>query len=166
MGTLSMSEPNMRVLRLSRPKLRDGDVFVLSPGDGPFLFGRVIDADLPRTRAPMPESNLIYVYRYRSDKPAPDRSEMVPDALLIPPVYINRMPWTKGYFQNIDHWPLSDADLLDQHCFWSGVWEKYVDEKFNELPAKVDPCGHWALDSYRTFDDTVSEALEIPPAPA
>jgi len=85
------------VLKRSRKKPVPGDVFVLSPGDGRFLFGRVIRADLPRGRAPMPGAHLIYVYRHRSDDLQPARAELQPSALLLPPLFINQMPWTKGY---------------------------------------------------------------------
>jgi hypothetical protein len=45
---------NPRVLKRSRPKLQAGEVFALSPATERWLFGRVILADLPSGRAPMP----------------------------------------------------------------------------------------------------------------
>ena len=160
-----MGDPNLRVLKPSRKKPAPGDVFALSPGDGRFLFGRVIRADLPRERAPMPGANLIYIYRHRSDDTEPDRAELHPGALLLPPLFINQMPWTKGYFQTVANWPLSDADLVAQHCFLSASRGRYFDEDFNELPGPVEPCGDWGLHSFRTLDDELSDALGIPGAP-
>ncbi len=162
---MTVGEPNLRVLKASRKKPVPGDVFTLSPLDGLFIFGRVIRADLPRERAPMPGAYLIYVYRHRSDDMQPDRAELRPDALLLPPLFINRMPWTKGYFQNVANWPLTDDALVAQHCFLSAGRGRYFDEDFNELPGPVEPCGDWGLHSYRTLDDEVSDALGIPGAP-
>lgn len=96
-----MSEPNLRVLKPSGKKPIPGDVFALSPLEGMFLFGRVIRSDLPRERAPMPGANLIYVYRHRSGNLQPDRTELHAGALLLPPLFINQLPWTKGYFQSV-----------------------------------------------------------------
>jgi len=160
-----MSEPNLRVLKPSRKKPVPGDVFALSPLDGLFLFGRVIRADLPRERAPMPGAYLLYVYRYQADDLQPDRAELHPGALLLPPLFINQMPWTKGYFQTFDNWSLSGADLVAQHCFLSAGRGRYFDEDFNELPGPIEQCGDWALKSYRKLDDEVSDALGIPGAP-
>jgi hypothetical protein len=166
---VSLSDPNLCVLKRSNKKPLAGDVFALSPLEGLFIFGRVIRADLEEP-APMPGAYLIYVYRHRSDDMRPSRSELHPGALLLPPLYINRMPWTKGYFQTVDNWPLAGDDLVAQHCFLSVSWgpaspDRYFDEDYNRLPGPIEPCGIWGLQSYRMLDDAVSEALGIPSAP-
>lgn len=160
-----MSEPNLRLLKRSTTKPVRGDVFALSPVDGLFLFGRVIRSDLPRGLAPMPGAYLIYIYRGRSTEMQPQRSELRRSELLLAPLFINRMPWTKGYFQTVVNWPVSDEDLVAQHCFLSAGRGRYYDENFEELPGPFEPCGDWALHSYRTFDDELAEALKIPKAP-
>ncbi len=53
---------NLRVLRPSRKTLQVGDIFTMQLPDEKYLFGRVILADLPIERAPMPKSNLLYIY--------------------------------------------------------------------------------------------------------
>lgn len=58
---------NLRILRPSRKPVRTGDVFAMQVPDGTYLFGRVIEADITEpSRAPIPGSYLIYVYRHRS----------------------------------------------------------------------------------------------------
>jgi hypothetical protein len=158
-------QTNLRVLKPSRAKLRVGDVFAMLPPDDMFLFGRVILADLPRGRAPMPGANLIYVYRHRSSSKEPDRAALDPEGLLLPPLFINRLPWSKGYFETVAHWPLDKDDLLPRHCFrdWTG---DYVDESGERLPGPSEPCGDYGLHSYRTVDDEISDALGLERAPA
>jgi len=160
-----VSEPNLRVHRRSRKRPRDGDVFVMMPPDEKYVFGRVMGADLPRSRAPMPEATLIYVYRWRSQWKEPDRDQLNARGLLLPPIFINNLPWSKGYFETIGNSPLRGDDWLSQHFFWDALREVFVDENGRALPAPVEPCDDWALHSYRTFDDALSEALGIPPAP-
>ena len=157
---------NLRVLRRARPKLRPGDVFTLSPAVDRFLFGRVLLADLPSGQAPMPTANLIYIYAAEAREPTPaPLGQLVPASLLLPPQFINRMPWTKGYFQNVAHEPLRRGDLLRQHCFWDSVRKTYRDETGRVLSARYEPCGEWALGSYRLLDDLVSDTLGIERAP-
>jgi hypothetical protein len=43
-----MSELNLRKLRASRSSLRAGDIFAMQLSSARYLFGRVIEADIPR----------------------------------------------------------------------------------------------------------------------
>lgn len=157
---------NIQVIKPSRTAPRAGDIFAIRLPDGTHLFGRVIDADIqdPR-RAPMPGAYLIYVYDERSASMEVNASELTPRRLLLPPVFINKIPWTKGYFSTVKHVDLQPSDLLPQHCFWSAGRETYVDENRNPLPRESQPCGDWALSSYRWLDDQISDALGIPRVP-
>jgi hypothetical protein len=160
-----MSNPptNLQVLKPSRKKPAAGDVFAMQLPDDSYIFGRVIEADLQDfNRAPMPGSYLIYVYSVRSSEKQPDLGALLPDRLLLPPVFINRMPWAKGYFENVGHEDLSSRLLLQQYCFWDAARARYVDEKLIPLPRELQPCGDWGLSSYRWLDDQVSDALGIP----
>jgi hypothetical protein len=135
-----------------------------------FLFGRVIRTDLPNGKAPMPGANLIYVYGYRSDDMQPDPAELRPDALLLPPLFINRAPWIDGYFQTVANWPLTDADLVERYCFRRRSpldLEQFcfLDDERNELPGPIEPCGHWGLYSYRGIDNLISDVLGMERAP-
>jgi hypothetical protein len=132
-----------------------------------YLFGRVILADAPQDRAPMPGANLIYIYDRRSSVPKPEVSDLRPGRLLIPPLWTNRLPWTKGYFLTIEEQPLEKFDLLRQHCFSKvalspGKLGTFVDEAGRTLAHRTEPCGEWSLVSYRWIDDRVSDALGIP----
>lgn len=108
---------------------------------------------------------LIYIYRYRVASPKPDRAELTPDNLMLPPVFINKMPWTKGYFENVDCVDIAEKDILSRYCFWDGGREIYVDENRNEFPREFQPCGDWGLSGYRWLDDQISDALGIPRVP-
>lgn len=164
---LDMSDfrTNLQPLKPSRQKLREGDVFAMLLPDDRYLFGRVILADLARERAPMPGANLIYVYRHRSSTNEPDRGALHPENLLLPPLYINRLPWSKGFFETVAHWPLEAQDMRSQHCFLSAGRGTYFNEKGEELPGPVEPVGDWGLHSYRTIDEEISDALGFDRAP-
>ncbi len=158
-----MVSTNLRVLCPSRKKLRVGDIFAMQLPDERYLFGRVILVDLSGPpKAPMPRSNLLYIYKDLFDTKTPDIDRLAPDRLLIPPVFTNRLGWVKGVFEMIDNRPLQSSDLLPQHCFrdFSG---KYYDENMNLLPAPIEPCGSWGLASYLYIDDQVSQALGLAP---
>lgn len=56
----------------------------------------------------------------------PDLSELVLRQLLLPPVFINKMPWTRGYFLTVDHQPLRPDDELSQYCFWNAARSRFA----------------------------------------
>jgi Immunity protein 26 len=159
-------ETNFRVIRRSRKRPQAGDVFAMQILDRRYLFGRVVCADLPSGQAPAPEACLLYIYRILRDTKHIDPEELKRSDLLIHPVFSNRLGWTRGYFETIAHHPLQSRDVLERHCFWHFIREKYVDEHDQVLPEPIPPCGQWTLMSYRRIDDLVSEALGIPRAPA
>lgn len=118
-----MTDPqtNLKVLKRSRTKPETGDVFAMQLPDDSYIFGRVVGAELDPPLAPMPLAFLIYVYSVRSFEQQPDLGALLPDRLLLPPVFINRMPWTKGYFKNVAHEELKPHLLLRQYCFWDAA---------------------------------------------
>ncbi|WP_460853404.1 Imm26 family immunity protein [Nocardioides montaniterrae] len=153
-----MSEPqtNLRVLKASRKKPEPGDIFALQPARDLFLFGQVVLADF---YGPMPNTYLIYVYDHKSASSEPDLGKLVPERLLVAPLFINRIPWTKGLFENVTRREL-DGHVLQHHRFrdWNG---QVVDEHGEVSVARRGLVGQYALSSYRWLDDHVSDALGI-----
>lgn len=150
---------NLRALIPSRKALKPGDIFVLQIRDGEFVFGRVVRTDAKIKH--IGPTILIYVYRAC----AADKLRVPPldkDNLLIPPAMINRLPWSRGYFEVVEHRPLREEDVLLVHCFYDPFWEVYRDDDDRELPKRVEPCGVYGLCSYRTIGILVSKALGIP----
>lgn len=153
---------NLIALTKSRRAPQVGDIFVMQPPDGQFLYGRVISTNAK----PLGDEFLgvlIYIYRARSSvkTPVPELSR---EQLLLAPIMTNRLPWSKGYFEHVENHPLHGTDRLARHCFQNS-YGRYFDEVGNELTSPVQPTGRFALKSYRTIDDAISEALGIPLSP-
>lgn len=160
------TEMNLQPLKASRAQPEPGDIFAMLVPEGRYLFGRVILADLPQGKAPMPTSNLIYIYDVQaSEKAPPPVDALTPERLLIAPQFINRLPWSKGYFETVAHAPLLESTVLRRHCFWDAVRKIYRDETGATIGERIEPCGEWGLGSYRMIDDLVSDALGIPRVP-
>ena len=75
------------------------------------------------------------------------------------PLY--RVPWSKGYFEFLEHHDLGAMDRLRQHSFRDSRGFLF-DEQGARLTKEVPPVGQWGLQSYRTIDDEISKALGIP----
>lgn len=148
----------------SRKQLRPGDVFVVQMPDGRHVVGRVIRTDA--CVHSMQRVILIYLYRgtFESKSPPPPQ-HLSPSRLLVPPLLINRLPWSRGYFQTVAHWPLKPGGVLAQHCFFDHQLKRHVDEYGNPVLSPTTPCGELGLQSFRTVDDAISDALGIARAP-
>jgi len=161
---------NLQILSPSRRALRPGDLFVMRLPEELHLFGRVVSIEAWAGWR-MPHAILIYIYDTKihdtkSDRPAPPkRAVLRRDRLLVPPIMTNRLPWSRGYFETIDHMPLQPGDVYRPHCFVDSLRGVCLDEFTNQLRRCVEPCGEWGLHSFRTIDDAVSAALGIPLAP-
>jgi hypothetical protein len=108
----------------------------------------------------MENAILIYVYRPVFDSSnVPARAQLKASQLLVPPMMTNRLPWSRGYFETVDNWPIEPGDLLEQHCFLSSTVGTYLDEQGNELPGPVEPVGDRGLHSLLTIDEEISDAL-------
>ena len=152
---------NMRCLKKSRKPPRGGDYFVLQVRDGEYIFGRVISSS---ARAGILDGCiLIYIYR-RFGTRRELRPCLARDGLLVPPMLTNRLPWSRGYFENVGNEPLTNADVLLQHCFRDSRG-RFFDEMGRALSGETKPCGEFGLHSYRTIDDAISSAMGIPISP-
>jgi hypothetical protein len=164
---MGMSNTNLQVLKPSRKPPRAGDIFRMLLPDGSYRFGRVVRADARWTLASdAPPAILIYIYANGSSSGLiPSPSGMRADGLLVAPILTNRLPWVRGYFEAIANVPLEESDVLSAHCFSdASVTGLYFDEMSNPLPSGVEPIGVYGLQSFRTIDDEVSDAIGIPRA--
>lgn len=153
---------NLAPLRTSRARPRPGDVFVMRPKGGFYLFGRVIATDVTIDEI-LTGCILIYVYRTRAQDKTPV-PRLSPGDLLAPPMITNALPWRRGYFETVERGILPGAELLPRHCFWDGLARRHVDDTGEAVapPSAGEPVGEWALQSYRTIDDEISRALGLP----
>lgn len=87
-------------------------------------------------------------------------------SLLIPPLFINRLPWSRGYFETIRSCPLGRDAVLPQHHFWSAARQRYVDQTGQPVDfVPPQPVGDWCLHSFRTVDDLISDAVGVARVP-
>jgi hypothetical protein len=109
---------------------------------------------------------LIYVFDHRLvTEEAPSADRLTTDHLLLPPRFINRLPWSRGYFWTVRNEPFGPGQMLDHHCFMEPNRGTIVDEYENPVHRPCEHMGFAALGSFRTIDDDVCEALGIPLAP-
>ncbi|WP_235558544.1 immunity 26/phosphotriesterase HocA family protein [Sphaerimonospora mesophila] len=155
----------MQLLKRSRKRPKSGDIFTLRMTKVGYLFGRVVYAGISESHPLTSEAYMLYIYDIVSSNKGVDVSALPPDRLLIPPFFINRLPWIRGYFETLGNFPLTKSDMVKVHCFYDIPFDRYVDENGDNLPRRTDPCGMFGVMSYGFLDDALSDALGIERAP-
>jgi hypothetical protein len=153
---------NMEYLKRSTKKPQPGDIFVFKNKHAGYMFGMVV-TDKAKGGG-FDDTILVYIYNnvQKNRDPMP---ELKPENLIIPPIHINQLGWTDGFFITIGNKEIKKEDLLSQNCFYSYTTKKYYDEYGNLLKKRYDPCGVYGLANHRHIDDQVSKALGVPLAP-
>ena len=150
---------NMNIIKRSRKKVLLGDIFSFQILEGKFHWGRVVS--LSANVGGFNDCVLIYIYKTTTQSGTTAPSSLSPDDLLLAPIATNELPWRKGYFQSVANQAIKDSDLLDVHCFYDVLFKSYFDDNAKRLDRAHEPCGTYGLDSYKTIDDKLSEALNI-----
>lgn len=151
---------NMMLLKHSRKKPQDGDIFAMSYEVG-YLFGRVMLAEIPNGR-PMPACSVVYIYEEIAPDMNPDISLLTPGRLLIPPQVIHHSMWRMGLFETVSHVDLVGGNFLPQTCFRDNVIAPFVDLYGNPVEDCYEPCADWGMNSAASLDDEISRALKLP----
>lgn len=137
----------LEVLSKTRREPTPGDLFVLKVKGKGYFYGAVVKTGV---NAGFGGNIGILVYIYGKEY---REKAMVPpvlsrEDLLIPPLMVNRKPWTKGFFEWVGHGEVSELAPYDFHCF-RDVRNQIVNE-YGEIVKKCTgrPVGQYGLASY------------------
>jgi hypothetical protein len=146
-------------MKPSRKKPKEGDVFVIQPKEGLYLYGKVIRTKIPSKNIMINGWNLIYVYRKISKNIVmPDY--LVANDLLIPPQIVNNQGWLKGYFQTIGSLPVTEKDKSINYGFLDFKTKEYVNEEGKPLGYKPEMWTDYGIGSYGSVASDIKTSLE------
>jgi len=141
----------------SRKYLKEGDVFLIQPVRDVFYCGKVICLHVESRDSFVNGMNLIYIYDRHSDgRTVPADLDAAP--LLIAPAVINRLPWSRGYFETIGNVPVTERERSLSFGFrdWRGA---FVDLKGEPLAQEPLYWSSYGLSSYAVIGAEVQKAL-------
>ena len=111
----------LKVIKKSRSIPKVGDVFLVSPREGIYFYGKVLVSNIVRK---VPDSfvegkHVVFIFKGNThekniDKYMPDYSN-----LLIPPAIVGDGYWKKGYFHTIANIPLTEEEKKLDFGFYS-----------------------------------------------
>lgn len=95
----------LRVIkRVRKPRPEVGDVFVLSPCENVYFYGKVLKADIERINdnSFLEGASTVFVFKLKSREPSLDRWPAADhDNLLTEPFVVYRGYWIQGLFYTV-----------------------------------------------------------------
>ncbi|WP_138754242.1 Imm26 family immunity protein [Paenibacillus sinopodophylli] len=139
------------VLKKSRKKPQEGDVFLIQPLRDTYYYGKVIKTNIVSTNPFLNGWNLIYLYR---------ESVVIRDNhfydlldthnLLLPPIVTNHKGWYDGYFETVGFERISSEEKNLSYGFIdkSKDKNKIRNEEGLELHSRPEHISGYGLVSY------------------
>ena len=169
---------NFAIVVPTRKRRRDGEVFAIHyPSLHGFIIGRVIRAKaFPQGPVGiLAGSRLVYVFKgVLPSKEMPPREHLLATNLLIPPMFLDKSPWSLAGVEVIGSIEIEHSEVLETHCFRDTVYSKPGNEiyydgngindngELNALENPIDPVGTMTLQNMWSIDLHVSRALDLP----
>lgn len=105
LDTLDKMNPNeyqLRVIKKNKPTLKEGDVFVLSPRENVYFYGKILKANITNNNNDtyVQGKNLVFLFRNKTDY----------SQLLIRPSIVDVSYWNKGLFFNVGNLPITKSE--------------------------------------------------------
>jgi len=140
----------LRVIKRKKPTLSAGDVFLLSPREDIYFYGKVFKTNIQTayknpitqkvSKDPFIEgSNSVFIFKCKTNRITLD--DFAPDYnnLLIDPCIVDISYWWRGFFYNVGNIPLTD-------------FEKSLDYGFYNLPMFPGQDGCFYTEEYEILN--------------
>lgn len=124
LDNIENTDYQLKVIKRTRPEIRTGDIFVLSPRENVYFYGKVLKTDIqPLDNNPFTKGKqTVFIHKCKSNRISLEDFRPNYDDLLINPAIVDRSYWTRGYFYNIGNQSLTEIEQnLDYGFYKSGI---------------------------------------------
>ena len=147
-------------MSMSRKYPKEGDIFLVQPLHNVYYYGKVIQTQIRSRNSCVNGMNLIFIYDESSD------TKDIPDDLshcnfLISPVIINKLPWSRGYFETIGNICVTEYERKIPFGFWNFQSKTFVNAEGVPLTYKPKYWSDYGLASYAVVGEKIQDALNI-----
>lgn len=132
------SEYKLNVIKRKRIQPQEGDVFLVSPRENIYFYGKVLRANI---RNPyddwVNEQNMVVIFKSKTDIISMEKYNPNYDDLLVRPTVVTKQYWSNGSFYTIDNIPLTDLEKNLDYGFYDAIDDCFVKEtgeKINRIP--------------------------------
>ena len=130
----------LKVIKRTRKLAEKGDIFVFSPREGIYFYGLVTNDNVTNNNG----CGLFVIMLFKCKTKAINCDGFVLNYndLLLPPLIVTRLYWTKGFFYNVGH--LDEVNYNISYAFYDVGYNIILDEyknKVNYMPDYLSVSG-------------------------
>lgn len=138
----SIGKENLLKLKKSKNSVKTGDIFVLSPKEGLYFYGKVLEANIKHDIDDWINGcHVVFIFKTKSKNK--DIKEFMADytCLLCGPDIVTSDYWRKGFFETIGNVPLTNEEKNLDYGFFKkdilgkgGSFKKANGQSINHMP--------------------------------
>lgn len=135
---INPKEFQLRVIKRKRIRPQEGDVFVLSPREGMYFYGKVLKSNIERVdnNTFIEGSNVVAIFNCKTREISLEDYKPNYDDLLIRIAIVDYSYWTRGYFYTIANIPLDENEKNIDYGFYSVGFGKFYKSTGEEIMHK------------------------------
>jgi hypothetical protein len=160
---LKPKEYQLNVIKKSKMELKNGDVFLLSPRENIFFYGKVVTAYINHLEKDpfIHLKNLVFIFNCKTNNLEIDSYKQDYQNLLIPPVIVDISYWNKGYFYNVGNVGISNVEENLDYGFYSIGKQNYYKEDGSLLVDRPGILGTYGISTITGVASKIEKELII-----
>ena len=165
---MNPKEYQLRVLKKTKNELFEGDVFVLSPRENIFFYGKILKVNINHIDKDtfVHGKNVVFIFKNKTTKPTIDDFKPDYSNLLIRPAIVDNSYWNKGLFYTVGNVGISEIEEnLDYGFYKIGInsnW--YCKEDGTILENEPHIVGVFGIATMTGITSQIEKELIINPA--
>jgi len=165
---MNPKEYQLRVVKKTKKELFEGDVFVLSPRENIFFYGKILKVNINNIGKDtfVHGKNVVFIFKNKTTKPTIDDFKPDYSNLLIRPTIVDNSYWNKGLFYTVGNVGISEIEKnLDYGFYKIGInsnW--YCKEDGTILENKPHIVGVFGIATMTGIASQIEKELIINPA--
>lgn len=125
----------LRMIKRKKPTLSAGDVFLLSPREDIYFYGKVFKTNIKSiSKNELIEGNhSVFIFKCKTNRLTMDDFAPDYDNLLIDPCIVTTSYWWRGFFYNVGNIPLTDFEKSLDYGFYNTGSDRFSTEEGERL---------------------------------
>lgn len=114
------SDYQLRIIEKTKPKINTGDIFLLSPRENIYFYGKVLKTNIKTINNDtfVEGKHTVFIHKCKTHKKSMDDYNPNYDDLLINPSIVDISYWKSGFFYTIGNLPLTEIEKTLDYGFY------------------------------------------------
>ncbi len=165
LNQMNSKEYQLKIIKKSKVAPVDGDIFVLSPREGIYFYGKVINAKINNLEKDtfIHRKILVFIFNRQTKELNTDNFKAEYNNLLISPEIVDASYWRKGLFYTVGNEPITEIERNLDYGFYKIGKGKYYKEDGHEITHQPKILGTYGIATLTGVASKVEKEIIINP---